>query len=109
MEQVNIIIIFLLITVLLFYLAFKLYKIMVRRAMIKVIKAFRDKGALGINSAREIDELGVTKRPFFTILRDYRPLALQYLIEARVIHLTNEGRMYLIEDKLPIFGLDDIK
>ncbi len=74
-----------------------------RRAVSKVIQIFYDHRALCLSDAKTLRELGLERPDLLqrmTKPRDYRQYALQILLRQGVIHLSPEGKLYLIEDKL---------
>jgi len=69
----------------------------------KVIRIFRFQNAVGARNARTIDELGLRPKPMLQRIfsrRDYKPQALQSLIKANIIQITDEGKLYLSEEIL---------
>jgi hypothetical protein len=74
-----------------------------RRAIFKVIEIFYQHNALGINSAKPPHQIGL-KRPDFlqrmTSRRDYKQNALQILIKRGIIIEVEDGRLYMVEEKL---------
>ena len=74
-----------------------------RRAIFKVIEIFYQHNALGINRAETPHQLGL-KRPDFlqrmTSRRDYKQNALQILIKRGIIIENEDGRLYMVEEKL---------
>jgi len=92
-----------LLTLLFFVLLLGLPVILNRRAASQVIGIFREKQALDIDSARTIDELGLRSPGFSQRLvsaRDYKPRALEALVKAEVVRMTDDSRLYLDEKKL---------
>jgi len=76
---------------------------LVMRAIPKVIKAFRQNNAMNERNAMTIEELGLKPKSIFQRMftrRDYRQNALQFLIRADVIDITEEGKFYLNDEKL---------
>ena len=74
-----------------------------KRAIKQVIKRFRDREACDPDSAKTIDELGLTPPSFRERLmrfRDYKPAAMNGLVRVGIIQVTGDGRFYLAEDKL---------
>ncbi len=74
-----------------------------RRAIFRVVEIFYDHDALGVYGAKTLKELGLESPDFLqrmTKPRDYRQTALQVLIREGVVNLTEDGRVYLIEEKL---------
>jgi hypothetical protein len=84
-------------------LMFILPQYMIARACPRVIKIFRKNSAVGIKNAKSVDELGL--RPPGLIdrmmkLRDYKPRAMQLLMQINVVQMTEEGKVYLSEQDL---------
>jgi hypothetical protein len=82
---------------------------LVRRASHQVIKIFRKHNATDSKTARTIDELGLRPPGVLDRMmrrRDYKPHALNALIQAGVIQVTEDGRLYLSEEKLAGFGIE---
>jgi len=76
---------------------------MSRRAARQVVDIFRQHRALGAENAKTQTELGLDPPGLHKQLisfRDYKPRALKALISARVIKSTEEGKLYLSEEKL---------
>ena len=75
---------------------------MTRRAISRVIEIFRKHQAIGIHQAKTIDELGLRPPNLLkrvSRLRDYKQNALKILIKGEVIHLTEDGKLYITEKK----------
>jgi len=74
-----------------------------RRAIFKVIEIFYQHNALGIKGAKTLHELGL-ERPYFlqriTRRRDYKQNALQIFIKEGIILENEEGRFYMVEERL---------
>ena len=69
--------------------------------MFKVIEIFRQHNALRINDAKTVEDLGLEKPDFAQRImrgRDFKQYALQILIKSGVIHVTQDGRLYMVED-----------
>jgi hypothetical protein len=74
-----------------------------RRAIFKVIEIFCQHKALGINSAKTLHQLGLERPDFLQRvrgLRDYKQNALQILIKEGIINVNEDGRLYMVEEKL---------
>jgi hypothetical protein len=74
-----------------------------KRAVIQVIKRFRKFDALNAESARTVDELGLSPPTFgqrIMRFRDYKPAALQGLMRVDIIQMTEDGKVFLSEEKL---------
>lgn len=78
-----------------------------RRAVAAAVKIFREYNAIDAENAKTAVELGLNKKPFFERMvttRDYKPDALQALINTGVIIVKEDGKLYLSEkdvDKIP--------
>lgn len=84
-------------------MTFSVYAFRGRRATFKVIEIFRQHNALGINDAKTVEELGLEKPDFVQRVmrgRDFKQYALQILIKRGVIYVTEDGRLYMVEEKL---------
>ncbi len=74
-----------------------------KRAASKVIEIFYQHNALGSNGAKTLHELGLERPDFFQRMmrpRDYKQDALQILIKRGIIFQNEDGRLYLVEEKL---------
>jgi hypothetical protein len=79
-----------------------------RRAIRQVIRILREHNAIGIKSAKTVDELGLKPRSMLEGMfrgRDYKQYALSTLMKAEIIKTTGEGKLYLMEDKLAASNL----
>lgn len=77
--------------------------LMYRRAAIQIIEIFRKHQAVGKDRARSLDELGLRPPGSHQRLfrkRDYKPRALQALIQAGVILPAENDKYYLVEEKI---------
>lgn len=84
-------------------------RFMLNRAIAKVIKIFREQNVINIKSARTLEELGLKPRTIVDTLfkgRDYKQYAVQLLSKGEIILMTQDGRVYLSEEKLAQSGLD---
>ena len=95
---------FILILVVAFILGvFVLPQFLIRRAIRSVIQIFQQHNAVGVKSAKTLEELGLQPKPMFQKMfktRDYKPQALQALIHSDIIQMTEDGKFYLAEEKL---------
>jgi hypothetical protein len=69
----------------------------------KVIRIFRENNAVGSQNAKTIEELGLKPKPMFERMlrrRDHKPRALQFLMRVSIVEITDEGKVYLDEEKL---------
>jgi hypothetical protein len=99
---VDILIIILLFVVLLAALFF-VPSWLLRRAIRQVIRIFRRHNATDASTAKSDGELDLRPRPFLGRLmrtRDYKPYALTVMLRAGIIRQTEEGKLYLSEEKL---------
>jgi hypothetical protein len=93
-------------------IGFKLYvpPLMIRRAVRPVIERFVRLDALSEADAKSVHELGLGPRGLaerMVSLRDYKPKALDALISAAIVQRTDDGRVFLSEEKLLETGLLD--
>lgn len=82
-----------------------------KRAIIQVIKRFRKHGALDVESAKTIEDLKLNPPSFrerIMRFRDYKPAALQGLIRVGIVQMTEDGRVYLSEEKLKTTKLANV-
>jgi len=82
---------------------------LMRRAARQVIKIFRENNATDSKHARTIDELGLRPPGVLDRMmrrRDYKPHALTALMQADIIKATEDGKLYLSEEKLAEFSLE---
>lgn len=76
---------------------------LIMRNVPKVIRIFRQQNAVGEKNAKTVEELGLQSKSMFQRMlsrRDYKPQALQFLIRATVIEITEDGKLYLSEENL---------
>jgi hypothetical protein len=105
----NNVILIILMVVLLLAAMFVIPQWRLKRAIPKVIRIFREHSAIGINNAKTLDELGLRPKGMLEGMfrgRDYKQYALSALMRAEIIQMTEDGRLYLLEDKLLTSGLD---
>lgn len=102
MNSVGIYISLILILFVLLLLSFRFSLLLARRAICKVISIFREYDAVQFTKALTLENLGLAPRPLFTlrVLRDYKPWALQTLVQSGIIRAGQEGTFYLSEDTL---------
>jgi hypothetical protein len=82
---------------------------LIRRAARQVIKIFRAHNATESKSARTIDELGLRPPGMLERMmrrRDYKPQALDALRQIGVVKVTEDGKLYLSEERLSELGLE---
>lgn len=81
---------------------------MIKRNARKLVRIFREKNAIGIQNARTIEELGIERHPMLRKIqqgkifsrRDWKPAALDFLIQSDVVMITEDGRLYITEASL---------
>lgn len=74
-----------------------------RRAIPQVIRIFRNYNAVDIKNAKTEEELGFKRQSMIEGMfgrRDYKPYALTALIRMEIIQMTEDGKLYLSEEKL---------
>ncbi|HIJ57307.1 MAG TPA: hypothetical protein HPQ03_14465 [Deltaproteobacteria bacterium] len=74
-----------------------------KRAVFQVIQIFKKHGALDAESAKSIADLKLTKptlKDRMMRFRDYKPAALESLIQVGVVQSTEDGRVFLLEERL---------
>jgi len=74
-----------------------------RKAIFRVVEIFYEHDALGVYGAKTLKELGLESPDFLqrmTKPRDYRQSALQVLIKEGIVHVNEDGRVYLLEENL---------
>jgi hypothetical protein len=77
--------------------------LLVRRATFQVIGRFCSLEALDPGKARTVEDLGLAPPEFFQRMfraRDYKPHALQSLSKAGIVRSTQEGKLYMTEERL---------
>jgi hypothetical protein len=92
-----------LLMVALLILSFRLSMSLARRAICTVISIFRQNNAIQYEKALQLHSMGLNMRPAllsFRLLRDYKPWAIQTLVQAGVIRAASQNTFYLSEDSL---------
>ena len=82
------------------------------RAMKKVIKALKKRNSYNQSTASAAEEIGVKQEPMWSRMfkaRDYRPQALQQLVQLEIVIQTPEGKFFINESKLQQSRLKDVK
>ena len=76
-----------------------------KRSVRQVVAVFRKNSATDSSNAKTLEELGFYfQRSFMQQLlrgRDYRSHALSALLKAKIVEETQEGKLFLIEEKVP--------
>ena len=89
-------------------IGFLVLRIRMSRAVKQVVAIFERNNALDAMSAKTIDELRLRPPTFLQGLgrmRDFKPYALQILMNAEVVCQTDGGRLYLLRDKLAAINI----
>ena len=79
-----------------------------KRAVRQVIQMFRGYSAIDTKSAKAPEDLGFKHRGMLEGLlrgRDFKQDALRALMRTEIIQATEDGRLYLSEDRLSASGL----
>ena len=74
-----------------------------KRAIFKVVKIFYQHNALGTKDAKTLKELGLERPDFVQRMmkpRDYKQYAIQILLKRGVIHVNQDGKLYMVEEEL---------
>ncbi len=69
----------------------------------KVIRIFRNFNAINPKTARTIEEMGLKPKPMLERMfrrRDHKPRALQFMLRVALVEVTEDGKLYLDEEKL---------
>ncbi len=69
----------------------------------KVIRIFRNFNAVNPKTARTLEEMGLKPKPMLERMfrrRDHKPRALQFMLRVAIIEVTEDGKLYLDEEKL---------
>jgi len=83
---------------------FVLPRLRIRRAVDQVVAIFERNNAVDVRSAKTVDELGLRSPTFLDgmmRMRDFKPYALQILMQTEVVRQTDGGRLYLAQDMPP--------
>lgn len=76
---------------------------MIKRNIPKVIGIFREKHAIGIQNAKTVEELGLKQKAILERMlsrRDWKPKALDLLIQTQIVLITEDGKLYITEESL---------
>jgi len=88
---------------------FVLPRMRMKRAVSQVVAIFERNNALDARSAKTIDELRLRPPAFLEgmlRMRDFKPPALQVLMQSEVVRQTEDGRLYLSQDKFASANID---
>jgi hypothetical protein len=103
LAEISTVILFLIIMIMVFVGGSYIRAFLTKRAIFKVVEIFYQHKALGINSAKTPHQLGLERLDFLqrmTRRRDYKQNALQILIKKGIIFVNEDGRLYMVEEKL---------
>lgn len=84
----------------------------VSRAVRNVIRIFRALNAVDSKTARSIEDLGLQPRGIMEGMlkgRDYKPHALKSMIDAGIVQVNEDRKLYLSEEKLLASSLEQGK
>jgi len=76
---------------------------MIKRNMSKVIQILQLEGAIGIQNAKTLEELGLVPKTMIQNMfgrRDWKPKALDLLIQTNVVLITEDGKLYITKESL---------
>jgi|LSQX01.1.fsa_nt_gb hypothetical protein len=86
-----------------------LSRLLMVKAIKEIIRIFFNSGALDAQTAKTREELGIVPQSFLERMyriRDYKPYALQTMLNAGIIQETADARYYLLEKKLSATALN---
>ena len=98
--EINATVIAILFFALLVVIGFALSLLLQRRALQFVIGNFRKKRAFDKKKSIPGTELGIMPKHALFKKRDYKPQALQFLVNTGVVQMTDEQKFYFSEEKL---------
>jgi hypothetical protein len=93
----------LILVVVLLFLVFILPQLRLRISIPSIIRLFRQSNAVGIENAKTLEELGLKPKNIGQAIirgQDYKLTALEVLKKAEVIQNTEDGKLFLSEEKL---------
>jgi hypothetical protein len=105
----NVLVIILIVVVLIVWIIFG-PNWLIYRAMKKVVKALKKRNSWDQASSSWAEQIGIKKEPLWSAMfkaRDYRPRALQQLVQLEIIIQTPEGKYFLNRAKLEESRLRD--
>ena len=103
MEEIGKILLIIVLLIIAFGGGLYIRTLLTRRAIFRVIEIFYEHNALGTSSAKTLNELGLERPDLvqrMTRPRDYRQTALQILMKEGIINVTEDGKVYMVEEKL---------
>lgn len=86
-----------------------LSRLLMVRAIKEIIRIFLNSGALDAQNAKTRAELGIVPQTFLERMyriRDYKPYAMQTMLNNGIIQETSDLRYYLLEEKLSTTALN---
>ncbi len=87
----------------LFILAMAISMWRTKRAVVAVVKIFRENNATNVTNAKTAAELGLNRKTFAEGLakpiRDFKPGALQTLMQVGAVVVTEDDKLYLSEEE----------
>jgi hypothetical protein len=84
-------------------------RFLIGRAMRQVIRIFRESNTTTSTTAKTADELGIKAKGVMEGIfrgRDYKPTALNLLMNAEIVQTTDDGKLYLSEERLFTSGIE---
>jgi len=101
-ESIRAFIIIILVVVLLGTLGVYLMGFTYRRTVKDLFMIFRKAQAISPETAKFADEVGIKGKSLLSlrVVRDYKPQILQMLIKENIVHITEEGKLFLSEQVL---------
>jgi len=78
-------------------------RLLVKKAVRKIVAQLRERGAINPETATTLKELGLVQGSYFNRafrIRNYRPYAVRMLGQAKILQATEEGMVYLSEEEL---------
>lgn len=84
-------------------------RFLTRLAMKGIVRALEERNAVNVESALRVEELfppSATSYPTRNRNNQYRWMALEALMRAKIVIATDDGRVSLAREKLHSYGLD---
>lgn len=79
-------------------ISFRISAYLMKRAVCTVVEIFRQNNAIQFQNAMTLEDLGLGPPPLFKLRRDYKPYAVQMLVQSSIIRMTPDDRFYLVEE-----------
>ena len=83
---------------------FVIPRFLMKRAARQVIRIFMETNSLCSQVPKTVEELGLKKQSFIEGLfraKDYKPYALRMLVNVGVVRASEDGRLCLLEERVP--------